>query len=233
MRRHKWCCYWRRTICLCTWAMCLQRGHGRRWRRQRREVRATLSAPFDVNEGSWPLRKRGDVHANFLGELTVDVALHHHYQSTSFVSFLRLARARVITLTISTGACDVSLCVRLHDLASNRGGRAVGRDNRSTRFLSCDYRPGPSGGFDVPPCMFAGPRAELRWTAGGTWSLNRQLVRYAATGGRGGGGGSVGNSSVCGCGSAGPRWWLWLCLRWWPWRRRQWRQWLVLGYCLR
>jgi hypothetical protein len=54
------------------WAIRLQLRHGRRRRRQRSEVRATLSAPFDVNEGPWPLRKRGHVHANVSGGLKVD-----------------------------------------------------------------------------------------------------------------------------------------------------------------
>ncbi len=45
----------RRNNCLCTWAMCLQVSHDRRWLRQLSEVRATFFAPFDVNDGSWPL----------------------------------------------------------------------------------------------------------------------------------------------------------------------------------
>ena len=51
-------------ICSCMCAMRLQLRHGRRWPIKRREVRATLSAPFDVNEWSLPLRKHGHVHAN-------------------------------------------------------------------------------------------------------------------------------------------------------------------------
>jgi hypothetical protein len=111
-----------RNICLCTWAMRLQRSHDRRWREQQSEVRATSAAPFDVNEGSLLLRTRCHAHATFLGGPTVDVALHRRYRSTCFQSSLRLARACVMALTISTCSCDVSSCVRLRDLASNRGG---------------------------------------------------------------------------------------------------------------
>ncbi len=80
-----------RTICLCMWALRLQLCDDRRRLQELSEVRATSAAPFDVNEGSWPLRKRGHVHAYFLGGLTVDVALDHHYRSTRFLSSLRHA----------------------------------------------------------------------------------------------------------------------------------------------
>ena len=145
------------------WAMRRQRRHGRRWLGPHREVRATLSAPFYVNKGSRPLRKHGHVHANLLGGLTVDDALDHRYRSTRSLSSLRLARECFMALTISTGACDVSSCVRFRDLASNRGGRAVGRDNRSTRFTrlhSCRYR--------VPPARLMCRRASVCGTSCGT-----------------------------------------------------------------
>jgi hypothetical protein len=66
------------------WAMRLQRGRYRRWLVQQSDVRATSAAPFDVNEGSLPLRKRGHVRANLLGGLTADVALDNHDRSTRF-----------------------------------------------------------------------------------------------------------------------------------------------------
>jgi hypothetical protein len=168
-------------FCLCMCAMRLQLCHGRRWLLKRREVRATFSAPFDDNEWSWPLRKRRHVHANLLGGLTVDVALDHHYRSTRSLSSLRLARERVMTLNIYTGACDVASCVRLRDLASNRGGRAVGRDNRSTPLA---FFHDTTGSLRRVSCaavrLCAGPRVELRWTDGATWSLNQRRVRCVA-----------------------------------------------------
>jgi hypothetical protein len=88
----------RRNSCLCVWAVRFQLRHDRRRLRQLSEVRATLSAPFDVNEGTWSLRKRGCVHVNLLGWLMVDVALDHQYRSSRVLSSLRLAHARVMTL---------------------------------------------------------------------------------------------------------------------------------------
>ena len=73
-----------RNVCWCMWAIRLQRGHYQRWHVQHSEVRATFSAPFYVNEASWPLRKRGHSPANLSGGLTVDVALDHRYRSTRF-----------------------------------------------------------------------------------------------------------------------------------------------------
>jgi hypothetical protein len=142
-------------ICLYMWAM-LQRRHDRRRLFQQSEVRATSAAPFDVKEGSWPLRKRSHVHANLLGGLTGGVALDHHYRSTGFLS---------MTLTMSTGAFDVSSCVRLRDLASNRAGPAMGRDNRSTPLAFFHVTTGSVRRVcDVLPCICL---RDLMWNCGG------------------------------------------------------------------
>jgi hypothetical protein len=89
--------------------------------------------------------------------------LRLHYRCTRFLSSLRLARARVMTPTIPTGACDVASCVRLRDLASNAVDSLPAGSLRSFDVPPC-CGTAVDGRWDVPPCICL---RDLVWNCGG------------------------------------------------------------------